>query len=123
MTRVLVCGGRDFGKEAKERWFVQDYLDIQHLDRPITHLIQGGARGVDEEAKSWAETNNLPNTEYPANWGLYGKSAGYKRNVQMLEGGKPDLVIAFPGGKGTAMMIKLAKDAGVETIIVPYEQR
>jgi predicted Rossmann-fold nucleotide-binding protein len=31
----------------------------------------------------------------------------------MLSEGKPDLVIAFPGGRGTADMIRQAKEAGV----------
>jgi hypothetical protein len=34
----------------------------------------------------------------------------------MLKEGKPDLVIAFPGGRGTDMMVGLAKDAGVEVL-------
>ena len=33
------------------------------------------------------------------------------------EYGNPDLVIAFPGGKGTAMMVDLARKAGVEVKI------
>jgi len=58
---------------------------------------------------------------FPADWGKYSKSAGYIRNKQMLAEGKPDLVVAFPGGKGTANMVKLAKLANIpiHTIDVP----
>jgi hypothetical protein len=50
---------------------------------------------------------------FPANWKQYGKSAGYRRNTQMLEEGKPDIVIAFPGGRGTEMMCEIAETAGI----------
>jgi hypothetical protein len=36
----------------------------------------------------------------------------------MLEEGKPDLVVAFPGGTGTANMVKQARAAGVEVLEV-----
>ena len=36
------------------------------------------------------------------------------RNRRMLEEGRPDLVIAFPGGKGTANMVRIALQAGIQ---------
>jgi hypothetical protein len=39
--------------------------------------------------------------------------AGPLRNYQMLEEGKPDLVVAFPGGGGTKDMVRRAVKAGV----------
>jgi hypothetical protein len=44
--------------------------------------------------------------------------AGPIRNQRMLVEGKPDLVVAFPGGKGTAGMVTLARNAGVDVIMV-----
>lgn len=83
-------------------------------DDEIT-IIHGCANGVDTIAGGWAKGYyNIE--EYPAQWDKYGKSAGFIRNKQMLEEGKPDIVIAFPGGKGTKMMVDLAKKAGVEVI-------
>ena len=52
----------------------------------------------------------------PAEWALHGKKAGYLRNEKMLRMGKPDLVVAFPGGVGTAMMVDLAKKKGLRVI-------
>jgi hypothetical protein len=40
----------------------------------------------------------------------------YRRNQQMLDEGRPDLVVAFPGGAGTANMVKLARAIGCEVI-------
>lgn len=107
--RVLVCGGRDY-----DNFFhLSDYLDSLHKDTPITCIINGGAKGADSLSAKWADTNQINYTTIPAKWGKYGKSAGYKRNVEMLDE-KPDLVVAFKGGKGTAMMVDIAAKAGVK---------
>lgn len=50
--------------------------------------------------------------DFPADWERNGRAAGPIRNRQMLDG-KPDLVIAFPGGKGTADMVAEAKRRGI----------
>jgi hypothetical protein len=52
--------------------------------------------------------NYVPVIEFPANWKVYGRAAGPIRNMKMLLEGKPDLVVAFPGGIGTADMVKKA---------------
>lgn len=105
---------------------VFSYLDSRYIaaplntDNPYYHdmvIIQGGAKGADFLAKCWAKEKAVPCEEYPADWSL-GKQAGIIRNKRMLEEGKPDLVLAFPGGKGTANMIWQAVDAGIEVYIV-----
>ena len=105
-VKVLVCGGRDY----------DDYFTISHeLDshRP-TLVITGGAVGADHRAGVWAERNGVPLCIFPPHWGTYGNKAGPLRNSWMLEFGKPDLVLAFPGGKGTADMVRQARRAGIE---------
>lgn len=83
-------------------------------------IIHGGARGADRGADEWGVANWVPVHEFKADWDKYGKLAGPIRNKEMLEIGKPDLVIAFPGGKGTSNMVQQAKEAGVEVIEVAY---
>lgn len=131
--RVLVCGGRAFGLVVPERNFIFNFLDNLFLTRgwilgepdnnwlPDVHIISGEAQGVDSLARDYAVINWTDYSGFPADWGRYGKRAGFVRNTQMLEEGKPDLVVAFPGGKGTAMMASLARKAGVEVIEVKYE--
>ena len=110
--RILVCGGRDFS----------DYQLLSETLNPYISkglvIIHGGASGADSFAEHWARDNADIIESYPADWNKYGKRAGYIRNAQMLSEGKPDLVIAFPGGKGTAMMIKLAEAAKVPVMKV-----
>ena len=112
--RVLVCGGRDFWDDD---WFYEvlnEINDTYNFHNKISLIIEGGAAGADAMAKGFAKVNDIPYETYEADWNTYGKSAGPIRNKQMLEEGKPDLVIAFPGGKGTANMVKLAREANIE---------
>lgn len=135
MKRILICGGRTFATKIKsQRYFLFRTLDQLCKDRgwisgpdehenwlPRVFVIAGGAKGADTAAIDWAINSWCPYQEYPADWETHGRSAGYIRNKQMLVEGKPDLVVAFPGGKGTAMMVKIAKDANVEVIEVKDE--
>ena len=110
--RVLVCGGRNFRNHAS----VWGHLDKLHAKYHFTALIQGGAPGADLLAKEWARTKpGIKRYECKAEWQLYGAAAGRRRNARMLEW-KPDLVVAFPGGVGTADMVRKAEAAGVRVI-------
>lgn len=112
--RILVCGGRDFSDtigayEKLDRLYKKYHFDV---------LIEGDARGADRIAGYWARKNRIDNLKFRANWNKYGNAAGPIRNQQMLDEGRPDLVVAFPGGDGTADMIRRARKAGVEVIKV-----
>jgi len=107
--KILVCGGREF----RNRELLNKILDSTlKFSTPITMLINGGARGADSLAHLWALTNGVQTVKCEANWNYHKKSAGAKRNLAMLLL-DPDLVIAFPGGTGTAHMIKVARDYGI----------
>ena len=89
-------------------------LEHFHKEYGFTTVIHGGAEGADKLGGTWAELKRIPVEEYKAKWHLYGRAAGPMRNRQMLEEGKPDLVIAFPGHKGTANLVMQANEASVE---------
>ena len=110
--RVLVCGGRNY----MDAWRVNKTLRGLHEgENPITIIMQGGATGADAHARAWADCFTKSIT-FAAYWRSHGKAAGPIRNQRMLDEGKPDLVVAFPGGKGTADMVRRARKAGVEVI-------
>jgi hypothetical protein len=91
------------------------WLDRLHKQRgPFTMVITGHALGVDRLAESWAAERGITVQSFPANWKRYGKAGGPKRNAYMLKVSRPDLVIAFPGGTGTAHMVTIARQAGVD---------
>jgi predicted Rossmann-fold nucleotide-binding protein len=110
--RVLVCGGRDYSDQAR----VNAVLDKLHAEAGIDFIIQGGARGADRHAATWALLNRIAGQVFEADWENQGSFAGPARNKRMLEEGKPDLVIAFPGGRGTADMVRKARKAGVQVV-------
>lgn len=112
--RVLVCGGRDFD----ERKVVGRILAGLNSETPISLIISGGAPGADRIAESWANHNRIALAVFPANWRFDGRAAGPIRNQRMIDHGKPDLVVAFPGGRGTQDMIAKAKAASIKTIEV-----
>lgn len=111
--RVLVCGGRHY-EDMGAVWSQLDALLWSNIDHMT--VIQGGASGADALARSWCESNEVPFMTYRAHWHTHGKAAGPIRNQQMLDEGKPDLVLAFPGHNGTADMVRRAREAGVEVI-------
>lgn len=111
--RVLVCGGRNYSNKKR----VYDILDnLEDVDL----IIEGGARGADRLASEWAADREISSIRYNAEWDKYGKAAGYKRNLKMLNEGKPNLVVAFPGGKGTNNMIHLTIQKGIPLERVDY---
>ena len=110
--RVLVCGGRDFDDAG----LMISVLDRLHTEKSFTVLIHGNARGADRIADDWAWRRGVPREPYglpEGEWDELGKKAGPLRNQRMLEEGKPDLVVAFPGGGGTKDIVRRAVKAGV----------
>ena len=110
-SRILVCGGRNYYDRVvfnnamghALQWFGFTYC-----------IIEGDATGADALAKEWGRSQGVPVITMAANWTMYSKTAGSVRNSCMLEWAKPDLIIAFPGGAGTANMVRIAKEAGVD---------
>ncbi len=109
MTRVLVCGGRDY----LDSIHVCDVLSAIHMANPISHLIQGGAMGADSLARAWARSLKVECTTVEADWAKHGRAAGPIRNQQMLDDWDVHLVVAFPGGRGTEDMIRRATQKGI----------
>jgi hypothetical protein len=117
--RVLVTGGRTFQDTA----WLHAALDLIHSKSPITEIIEGGCTGADVRAGEWACRRELKCTIVPAEWERY--SAGLKhgqknpagaiRNTEMAKL-KPDVVLACPGGPGTAHMVSVAQAHGLRVI-------
>lgn len=108
LARVLVCGGRGF----EDYDFLAEKLDAVHAEVPIGAVIHGAARGADVLAGRWAAERSVTADAYVAEWAELGSKAGPIRNERMLSEGRPDLVIAFPGRRGTAHMMVISARAG-----------
>lgn len=116
---MLVCGGRDFTDDA----FIYAELDRLLSAHRFTTVIEGDARGVDCIAGDWARARGVELIEFPADWKNEGRHAALIRNERMLREGKPDLVIAFPGGNGTWHTCSLAAKLGIPVLKLPLDQK
>jgi hypothetical protein len=83
----------------------------------ITEVVCGEARGVDTLGKRWAKGNNIPVKSFPADWETYGKSAGYKRNVDMAEYAEALIAITI-GSPGTKHMINISRNKGLLVFVL-----
>jgi len=110
--RLLVTGGRDYWDEIE----LFNTLDEIAEYRDISVVIHGNAAGADTLAGTWARDRGIPVISVPADWQRYGRQAGPIRNRLMLEQCKPDLVVAFKGGRGTKDMVTISRAAGIEVI-------
>ena len=109
--RIIICGGRDY----------EDLETVQQVMSALwgeATLVHGDARGVDTMAsRFWTGVLGHASEAHPADWRKHGKAAGPIRNQEMLDAGA-HLVIAFPGGRGTADMVGRARSAGVPVLHV-----
>lgn len=117
--RVIIAGGRTFDNYR----MVQEHCAYYLQEKRKTHkviIVSGHATGADALGERFAAENNLDCELYPADWKSHGRAAGPIRNKKMAE--VADALIAFWDGesKGTANMIKLAKEHGLKTAVVKY---
>lgn len=114
---LLVCGSRTV---TDHKWAKSLADTFQYLK--VAKVIHGGAKGVDTLAGVAARLMEIPTQVFMADWDKHGKAAGPIRNQQMLDEGKPDLVLAlYPASgitKGTKDMVDRARKAGVNCIEV-----
>ena len=108
--KLLVCGGRDYNDRERVGAVLEGLCP--------TSLAHGGAPGADTLASLWAAERGIPCRIYRPDWARYGLGAGPKRNFNMLRLEKPDLVVAFPGGKGTKNMVNLAWKYNYQVVMI-----
>lgn len=116
---VLVCGSRN----DCDPHLIYTVLDWLHATQPITLIVQGFARNTDRVAHEWALDRGVPSTgrKYQitsGTWVKLGRAAGPLRNKQMRDEQRPNQVVAFPGGSGTANMCQQAVEAGIHLMQV-----
>lgn len=94
------------------------------MDKALEHygtveVIEGEANGADFLSRVWAVYRGVPFHPFPAQWrvgGQYNPHAGPERNQRMLDEGRPGLVMAFPGGRGTDDMVTRSLNAGIQVL-------
>lgn len=89
----------------------------------MCRVISGGARGVDKEAEDAATALGYPKNIMKADWGKYGKSAGPKRNYEMVQ--EADVAMVFWDGssRGTQDFMDKAKKKGMPMVLFEVSGR
>ena len=117
---VIVAGG------GRDLIWPQARIDTALLQRsggrPVHLLLHGGARGADRAIGRAAHQLGWRVQSLAADWRRYGRRAGPIRNRRLLEQALVEaqahtspafsasvLVIAFPGGAGTASLVQQAR--------------
>ena len=106
---LIVCGGRDY----EDSRAIYRALGRIKAERGVSMILHGGARGADSISQRWAESEGVETKVFDADWEAHGKAAGPMRNQAMADHGA-DGCVAFPGGIGTADMIRRATAAGIK---------
>jgi hypothetical protein len=113
--RVIIAGSRS----------IDDYALVCHAVRrsgfPISRVVSGLAAGVDSLAVRYAKEHGLPCDGFPAEWTRWGRSAGYRRNVQMAQHADALIAIWDGGSPGTRHMIEVAKARGLRIFVLQGE--
>ena len=108
--RVIVCGGREFF-DKRAMWLELDALLKEHGG---VIVIQGGASGADFWASQWAVARCEPCFTFLPDWDRHKRAAGPIRNERIARESGATLCLAFPGGKGTADMVRQCRKFGIE---------
>ena len=112
--RIVICGGRDYSDWKQLRRICDKVL------LPTDTIICGKAAGADYLGERYAKYAGLAYEEYPADWRLHGKAAGYIRNKEMII--TSTHVLAFWDGKsrGTKHSIALSHTYKRHLLIIRY---
>jgi hypothetical protein len=114
--KIIIAGGRNFRDYNKLRESCDNIL----VNQKEVEIVSGTAVGADTLGERYAQEKDYEVKKFPAQWDLYGNSAGYKRNQQMAE--YADGLIAFWDGKskGTKHMIDIANKMGLKVRVIRY---
>lgn len=124
---IVAGGGRDLAWPVA---LIALELVAQAHGRPVHLLLHGGARGADQAIALAADQLGWPSAALPADWRRFGRGAGPIRNRQLLEQAirhaqshsTPHstvgvLVVAFPGGAGTASLLQLSRQRVLSSVV------
>ncbi len=110
--KLIISGGRSYK-------FTKDDIDLlDSIRHTITEIVSGGAKGADTEARNYALKHGIKYKVFQADWNRFHISAGAIRNRDMAI--YADIVLLFPGGRGTESMHGFAVEHGL--VVLDYRE-
>jgi len=115
--KLIIAGSRDLQVSVG---FISECLGrlFGYSKKDISEVVCGMARGIDLCGRAWAEQCKIPIKEFPADWELYGKSAGHIRNSQMGKYGDALLLIWDGSSSGSSNMKGHMKYKTIHEVII-----
>lgn len=106
--KIIVAGCRNYNNYDEAKKFIDGCIDDM-VDKKEIVILSGGAKGADALGERYAKEKNYKLECYPAEWSIYGKCAGPKRNQDMAKA--CDVAICFWDNKsrGTKSLIHYVK--------------
>ncbi len=100
--KVAIIGSRGLS--------VEDFSP--YLPKEVTEIVSGGARGIDQCARRYAQAHGLKLTEFLPDYEQFGRGAPLRRNLTIID--YADQVLAFWDGesRGTRFVIENCKKQG-----------
>lgn len=125
-SRIIICGGRHFTNYSCLDTVVDQVLLDLDLDFDEIEIVSGHCSGADQLGETYAETNGISYSTFPAQWSIYGKAAGPIRNSEMIKYASDSeipVVIAFisPNTRGTNDTVSKAKKLGFKVYVTEYD--
>jgi predicted Rossmann-fold nucleotide-binding protein len=115
--RVLVCGGRDYADRRK----LCEVLDNLLIEQDVELLVHGGWPGADALAAEWASRRGVQQVICASGWPRSQdgpEAATVRQMLDVLHRSADRIVIAFPGGWGTAIIVGAARAMGMRVLEV-----
>ena len=118
--KVVIAGGRSFQDLGQMTTSMDRLLKAKIAEGHAITVISGTAAGADKLGEEYAELRGFDLIQMPAQWDAYGKSAGYRRNVDMADA--CDGIVVFWDGKskGSKHMIDIGLRKELPTKTVMY---
>lgn len=85
-------------------------------------IIEGGARGTDYLAYLYAKRRKIKYVTVEADWDTLGKSAGYVRNVEMMEMATHAIAFWDMKSRGTAHVVRNANQYNVALRVITIKE-
>ena len=115
---IMIVGSRSINDYDFVLSKINHFLSLKNINKNDITIISGGANGVDKLAKRFAIDENININEYLPDWKQFGRGAGIKRNVDMLN--VSDYVLCFwdNKSKGTKFNIDYCKKHNIDIEVI-----
>jgi hypothetical protein len=109
--RAIIAGSRDLNS------YTLVVKAVEESGILPTVVLSGGARGIDRQGEKWASQRGIPVERYPAEWKLWGNSAGVRRNQKMADNADALIAVWDGSSRGTKLMIEAALRRGLTVYV------